>query len=350
MPCHFRLPWSGFRHAGVVPGGESFTAPAAGLQAALRPPGGAPQEHRAGYLPAGFRDPGREDAGDMTGRCRLPCRHCRMTPSRDNRGIARENGAIEGAHGHPGQEIDDALMIRGSREFADEGACRSFIAGIVGCCNARRAKRINTERALLEPLPDMRTTDHGEAGVTVTSSSGFILERVFCTVPSRLIGHLPGVRIHDDRPEPCPGTVRQPALPRKRKGSPAKAVHVVDHRHVIHSPKRPMALMRLVCGGELFPREAYRRGFEAAPEREGERNACLPAVKLPALAHEENCEAAPAAGPAPACRKEGCRRWIASGPGLHRMPPPCPLPASPGHRSRAMAISRSWQVRHEPHR
>ena len=31
----FRLPWSGFRHAEVVLGGESFTALATGLQAAL---------------------------------------------------------------------------------------------------------------------------------------------------------------------------------------------------------------------------------------------------------------------------------------------------------------------------
>ncbi len=287
----------------------------------------------------------------MTERCRLLCRHYRMKPSPGSRGVAHENGAIESAHGHPGREINDALALRGSREFADEGEYRSFIAGISGRCNAHRAKRINTERALLEPLPNMRTTDHGEAGTAVTTSSGFILERVFCTVPSRLIGHLPGMRIHDDRPEPCPGTVHQPALPRKRKGSPAKAVHVVDHRHVIHSPKTgPMALMNLVYGGELFPREACRRGFEAAPEREGERTACLQAVKLLAPAHEENCEAAPAAGPAPACRKEGCRRRVACGPGLHRMPPPCHSSASPGRCSRAMAISRSWPRRHEPHR
>ena len=51
------------------------------------------------------------------------------------------------------------------------------------------------------------------------SSSGFILKKVFYTVPLLLIGHLLGVRIHDDRPEPCPGTVRQLTLPRKRKGS-----------------------------------------------------------------------------------------------------------------------------------
>ena len=41
----------------------------------------------------------------------------------------------------------------------------------------------------------------------------------------------------------------------------------------------------------LFPRDAYRRCFEAALERLTEREACRLAVTLLALAHEENCEA-----------------------------------------------------------
>ena len=35
MLYHFRLPWSGFTHAGTVLGGESFTAPAERVQTAL---------------------------------------------------------------------------------------------------------------------------------------------------------------------------------------------------------------------------------------------------------------------------------------------------------------------------
>ena len=177
-----------FRHAEVVLGGESFTAPAEGLQAALRQPGGAPREHRAGYLPAGFRNLGKEDAEDMTGRCRLLCRHYGMTPCPGNRGVAHENGATLGPHGHPEREIGDALMIRGSRAFADEGACRAFIAGTAMRCNAHGAKRIKAERALLEPLPNMRTTGHEETGAAAVSSSG-------CSMP-------------------CPGSGR--ARPRRR--------------------------------------------------------------------------------------------------------------------------------------
>ncbi len=292
MLYHFRLPWSGFRHAQVVLGGESFTALAEGLQAALWSLGGAPLEHRTDSLSAGFRNARREDAQDMTERYRLFCRHYGMNPSRNNRGVAHENGAIESAHGHLKQEIRDALALRGSAEFADLAAWRRFVAEIVGRGNAHRVKRIRAERALLRELPPMRTTDYEETSVSVTASSGFILKRVFYTVPSRLIGHRLGVRLFDDRLELHLGGIHQLTLPRKRKGSSAKAVHVVNYRHVIHSLKtKPMALLNLVYRDELFPREAYRRCHEMAMAQLDRRSACRLTVKLLALAHEENCEA-----------------------------------------------------------
>ena len=53
---HFRLACSGFEHAHVIPGGESFVALAEGLQNALWAIGGSPREHRSDSLPAAFRD------------------------------------------------------------------------------------------------------------------------------------------------------------------------------------------------------------------------------------------------------------------------------------------------------
>lgn len=293
---HFRLPWSGFRHAEVVLGGESFTALATGLQAALWSLGGAPGEHRTDSLSAGFRNRCKDDAEDMTERYRLLCRHYGMVPSRNNRGVAHENGAIESAHGHLKREIADALALRGSKDFADIDAYRAFVAEVVGRGNARRSGRIKAERETLKDLPPMRTTDYEETSVDVTSSSGFILKRVFYTVPSRLIGHRLGVRLYDDRLELHVGAIHHLTLPRKHKGASTKPVHVVNYRHVIHSLKtKPMALMNLTYRDELFPREAYRRCFEAALSKAGERAACRLTVRLLALAHEESCEAALAA-------------------------------------------------------
>ena len=54
MLYHFRLAWSGFAHARVVLGGESYTALAEGLQDALWHLGGAPREHRTDSLSTAF--------------------------------------------------------------------------------------------------------------------------------------------------------------------------------------------------------------------------------------------------------------------------------------------------------
>jgi hypothetical protein len=48
---HFRLAFSGFEHAHVVLGGESFVALAEGLQNALWALGGVPEQHRSDKSP-----------------------------------------------------------------------------------------------------------------------------------------------------------------------------------------------------------------------------------------------------------------------------------------------------------
>jgi len=59
---HFALAFSGWEHAEIVLGGESFTALASGLQNALWSLGGAPLEHRTDSLSAAFRNLGRDAA------------------------------------------------------------------------------------------------------------------------------------------------------------------------------------------------------------------------------------------------------------------------------------------------
>jgi hypothetical protein len=53
---HFRLAFSGWEHAHVVLGGESFVALAEGLQNALWALGRAPSQHRSDSLSAAFRN------------------------------------------------------------------------------------------------------------------------------------------------------------------------------------------------------------------------------------------------------------------------------------------------------
>lgn len=290
---HFRLPWSGFEHAHVILGGESFVALAEGLQNALWSVGGAPAFHRSDSLSAAFRNLDAEARTDLTKRYDGLCAHYRMTPTRNNKGVAHENGSIESAHGHLKNAIRDALLMRGSADFEDLGAYRAFIDEIVGRHNAARGKRIEAERAYLQELPERRTTDYEEVIVTVTSAGGFTLRKVFYTVPSRLIGHRLRVRLYDERLELFVGGTHLLNLPRGRGHPDGKHNQVVNYHHVIHSlRKKPMALLHLVYRDKLFPRGEYRRAFEALTARLPERQACKATVELLALAHERNCEVA----------------------------------------------------------
>jgi transposase InsO family protein len=289
---HFRLACSGFEHVHVILGGESYVALAEGLQNALWALGGAPREHRSDSLSAAFRNLNRAAREDLTARYDALCVHYGMEPSRNNRGVAHENGSIESPHGHLKSAIRDALLLRGSGDFADLGAYRRFIDEIMSRKNARNAKRIAAERATLQRLPETRTCDYEETFAFVTSSGGFTLRKVFYTVPSRLVGHRLRVRLYDDRLELLIGATLLMTLARGRAGPNGKHGHVVDYRHVIHTLRRkPLALLNLVYRDQLFPREAYRHMFERLRERLSERAACKSIVELLSLAHDRACEA-----------------------------------------------------------
>jgi hypothetical protein len=289
---HFRLACSGFEHVHVILGGESYVALAEGLQNALWALGGAPREHRSDSLSAAFRNLDRDAREDLTRRYDALCTHYRMEPTRNSRGVAHENGAIESPHGHLKHAIRDALLMRGTAEFENLGIYRSFLDEIIGRKNARNRQRIDAERAVLQALPDNRTADYEQALVYVSSSGGFVLRKVFYTVPSRLIRHRPRAHLFDDRVELFVGGTHVLTLNRGRPGRNGKHGHVVDYRHVIHALRRkPMALLNLVYRDQLWPREAYRHMFDHLCERLGERAACKLMVELLSLAHERACEA-----------------------------------------------------------
>ena len=126
----------------------------------------------------------------------------------------------------------------------------------------------------------------------VTSSSGFVLRKVFYTVPSRLIGYRLRIRLYDDRLECFLGQSSVLILRRGRSVGERHG-HVIDYRHVIHSLRRkPMALLNLVYRETQFPRAAYRLAWERLLAAGDTRAACKTMVGLLALAHERNCEAA----------------------------------------------------------
>jgi hypothetical protein len=68
-------------------------------------------QHRSNSLSAAFRNLDRDAQEDLR-RCYEALRdHYGIEPTRNNRGVAHENGSIESPHGHLKQAIEDALLL-----------------------------------------------------------------------------------------------------------------------------------------------------------------------------------------------------------------------------------------------
>ena len=289
---HFVLAYSGWEHAAVVLGGESFTALAENLQNALWTLGGVPQEHRTDSLSAAYRNLGADAVADITLRYNSFCSHYGLLASRNNPGEAHENGSIEAHNNHLKVALDQALILRGSRDFPDLASWRRFVDEVVARRNRRREAAVRIEMAALKPLPARRTTDFTEVVTRVTKTGGFLVHSVFYSAPSQLIGQRLRVHIYDDRIEAFLGATHVVTHPRRRGRDDGVRVHCVNYRHVIHALRRkPQALAGSVYRDGLFPRSEYAEAWAALSAALPRRDACRRMVDLLGLAHDEGCEA-----------------------------------------------------------
>jgi len=83
--------------------------------------------------------------------------HYGMDASRNNRGEAHENGAVESQNRHLKSAINQALILRASREFASIENYRRFVDMLVARRNKQRVAAVQAERMHLKPLPQRRT-------------------------------------------------------------------------------------------------------------------------------------------------------------------------------------------------
>ena len=94
---------------------------------------------------------------------------------------------MESHNRHLKTALDQALILRGSRDFADLADWRRFVDQLVARRNRRREAAVRIEAAALRPLPARRTTDFTEVVARVTRTGGFLVHNVFYSAPSRLI-------------------------------------------------------------------------------------------------------------------------------------------------------------------
>lgn len=285
---HYKLVFSGWTYAQLVFGGESFESLSTGLQNAFWRSGGVPQTHRTDSLSAAFNNHYEQET--LTERYQKLCAHYSVVATRNNKGVAHENGAIEVAHSHLKQKVDQQLRLRGSRNFATITEYQSFLDVIVAKINRQCKTRFDEERKHLNDLPKRRTNDFCEQYVKVTSSSTISVKRVTYTVPSRLIGHRLLVHVYDTRLDLFLGHEKTLSLPRVYAQGHLRS-RAVDYKHVIYSlAKKPNAFKYSQLREDLIPEGDFSLLWQKLTAEHVSDKDCRYMVELLLLAHNYNCE------------------------------------------------------------
>ena len=238
---------------------ETFEALATGLERALSLFGGAPLGHRTDNLSAAIRDLGPNKKREFTEAYQALIGHYGMTGSTNHPGVSHQNGDVESSHHQFKVAVDQALRVRGHRDFRDRSAYENFLAEIVRRRNATRATRFAAEQEHLRPLPAAPLLPAKELLVKVNRFSLIRVQGNVYSVPSRLIGSVLRVRIRAEELEVYRGPTLAMRLPRLI----GRERQRIDYRHVIGSLiRKPGAFMAYKYREEMFPSLLFRRAFD----------------------------------------------------------------------------------------
>jgi hypothetical protein len=247
---------------------ETFEALAEGLESCLWHLGGVPRQHRTDHLSAAIRAEEATSRGQATERYAALLAHYGLAPSTNNAGEAHENGDIEQAHHRFKQAVDQALRVRGSREFPTRAVYQRFLQDLVRQRNLTRQARWAEEQAVLRPLPVAPLGLCRELRVRVSRFSTIQVLRNTDSVPARLIGAVVTVRVRAETLEVYHGTAHLLTIPRLL----GHHQHRIEYRHIIWSlVRKPGAFVQYRYRDDLFPtlafRQAYDRLVQATPTR-----------------------------------------------------------------------------------
>lgn len=281
MLCVFMLPYSNWMWATVCLS-ESMAALRRGIQEAVFRLGRVPEFHQTDNSTAAtHRIPGEEGrqtapeeapGGDGTPvdgpKRRRPfneeylalMRHVGMKPRTTQVGEKEQNGDVESRNGVIKALLEQALLLRGDRDFESREAWEGFVQGVVEKHNRRRQTRVDEELEVMTRLAARRLPEFVEASVRVSEWSTVRVKRCAYSVPSRLIGEWVDVRLYEERLEVRFGGVVQVACERLL----GRNLHRIDYRHVIRSlVRKPGAFARYVYREEMFPTVTFRRAYDA---------------------------------------------------------------------------------------
>ena len=246
---------------------ETFEALVTGLQDAFWRLGGVPEVLRSDNLSAATHElpsGGRE----LNQRFGAVLAHYGVRSTRIEPGKSHQNGVVEKANHLLKSSLEQALILRGHRDFPTVDDYLGFVQSVTAKLNLATESRFADEKPRLRDLPSARLPEYTTYEATVRKWSTIHFGRRTYSVPSRLIGCVLEVRQHADLIEVFYRGKRAAAMPRLR----GEKSYRIDYRHVIWSlVKKPGAFARYRYREELFPSLTFRRAYDALVDARGER-------------------------------------------------------------------------------
>jgi hypothetical protein len=262
------LSFSGWRWV-TIAFGETFEALVGGIQDALWALGGVPQVLRSDNLSAETHEL-KESAGrSLTARFGAVLDHYGMVSTRIRPGESHENGVVEQANYRLKSALAQALVLRGSRDFASLDAYVAFVRDVVDrSFNRRVTEQVALERPHLRTLPVAPVPSYTTFHPVVRRWSTIRVGGRIYSVPSRLIGHKVEARRYPDVIEIHYRGELTERMPRLH----GPLEHRIDYRHVIWSlVRKPGAFARYRYREELFPSTTFRLAYDALRAGRGDR-------------------------------------------------------------------------------
>jgi hypothetical protein len=286
MLYHFTLTYSNWESVTVC-FSESFEALSRGLQEAFWRLGGVPRKHRSDSLSAAVNN--LSEDREFRRRYRDLMDYYRVEPQRINARKAHENGDVESSHGHLKTDIEQALLLRGSRDFASREEYERFLERLIDKRNASRSAKFAEEEVCFAELPPCKL-DHRQhiAGIRVRSSSTIQVKRNTYSVPSRLIGYRVDVVIDADFVEVWYAGTEVQRMPRLT----GNGKHAINYRHVIDSlVRKPGAFENYQYREDLFPTSHFRIAYDWLCRDHGPRKGVREYLKILQLAARDSQDA-----------------------------------------------------------
>lgn len=264
---HFVLTYSNWE-TGYICFSESFESLSAGLQRALWELGGVPKAHQTDRLTAAIQDIGSQEG--FTQRYQALLNHYGLEGRAIQAASPNENGDVEQRHHRFKQALDQALMLRGSRDFENRMAYDRFLGDLFGQLNAGRKERLGEERKLLRPLPARHLDSYARYRVKVGPGSTIRICHNVYSVDSRLIRETVEVHVHAEHLEVWYGSRRMDRLPRLR----GRNRHLIQYRHIIDwLVLKPGAFENYRYRADMFPTSRFRMAYDSLRQRYGQKRA-----------------------------------------------------------------------------